>query len=112
MRYKDPMPIIAEIGRLLDSLEGLVGKRVAIDESISRDRARGHDRHWSTASRFEFVVARSAGTISGAQLILEGDGMWYAMAADAITSAIFEPNLIIAEQVEHRTERQTTIRVI
>jgi len=112
MRYNDPMPVIAVIEPLLESLEGLVGKRVAIEESISRDRERGHDRHWSTLSRLELVVARVSGTVSGAQLILEGEGMWYAMAADAITSAAFGPVLTVVEQFEQRTERRTTIRAI
>ena len=104
------MPVISELGRLLDALEGLVGKTVAIEESISRDRERGHDRHWSTASHFEFVVRRFSGAISGGQLALEGDGTQYAMAAHAIAEASFEPHLVICERFEQRTERKTTIR--
>ena len=108
------MPFIAEMGRLLEALEALVGQRIAIEESISRDRDRGHDRHWSTFSRFELVVKRFSGTISGVQLVLESsDGdTWYAMAADAIVSASFEPSLVVAEHFERRTERRTTIRVV
>ncbi len=105
------MPVIVEIGRLLDSLESLVGKKIAIEESLSRDRESGHDRHWSTFSRFEFVVRRFSGTISGGQLILEGDGIWYAMAADSIAYASVEPNIIVGERFEQRTERRTTIDV-
>ncbi len=65
-----------------------------------------------TLSRLELVVTRFSGTISGVQLILEGDGMWYAVAADAIASTAFEPDLAIVEHFEQRTERRTTIRVI
>jgi hypothetical protein len=106
------MPVISELGRLLEALEGLVGKTVAIDESISRDRHRGHDRHWSTSSHFEFVVRRFSGTISGGQLALEGQGMQYAMAAFSIAEVSFDPLLVICERFEQRTERKTTLRVL
>jgi hypothetical protein len=101
-----------DVDRLLATLDGLVGRRVAIEESISRDRQRGHDRHCSTSSRLELVVARVSGTISGAQLILEGDGARYAIAASAIASALFEPDLVVVEHFEERTERRTTIRIL
>ena len=104
------MPVIAELGRLLEALEDLVGKTVVIEESISRERDRGHDRHWSTSSHFEFVVRRFSGTISGAQLSLEGDGAQYAMAAHSIAEASFAPHLVICERFEQHTERRTTIR--
>jgi hypothetical protein len=106
------MPVVADVQRLLAALEGLVGKKIAIEESISRDRKRGHDRHWSTQSRLVLVVRRCSGTISGAQLILEGDDVWYATAADAITAATFEPCIVITEHFEECTERRTTIRVV
>lgn len=112
MRYNNRMPAMPVLERLLESFGSLVGKKIAIEESISRDRERGHDRHWSTVSRLELFVARFSGTVSGAQLILEGDGMWYAMAADAIASAAFEPDLTVVEHFEQRTERRTTIRTI
>lgn len=105
------MPTIPEVGRLLDSLERLVGKKIVIEESISRDRDAGHDRHLSTWSYVELVVTRVTGTISGAELVVEGGGARYAMAAHAIAAVTATPDLVVTEHFEHRTERRTTIRV-
>jgi hypothetical protein len=109
------MPVLsaAELEQLIDRLQGLIGQAVAIEESISRDRDRGHDRHWSTQSCLELVVRHVRGTTSGAQVILEGDATtWYAMSADAIAAVSYEPHLVVAERFEQRTERRTTIRVV
>jgi hypothetical protein len=106
------VPVIAEVEQLLDRLGRLIGQAIAIEESISRDRARGHDRHWSTQSLIEIVVQAIRGTISGAQIILDGGSVWYAISADAIASVTFEPDLVIAERFEQCTERRTTIRLV
>ncbi len=101
----------AELPRLLTALEALVGKHVIIRESISRDRASGHDRHWATTSQLELIVTRVGITISGAQILIDGDGTFYAIAADVISSLSFEPELVIVEHFEKRTERRTTLQL-
>jgi len=105
------MTVAVDVDRLLEALNALVGKSVIVEESISRNRELGHDRHCATYSQFRFQVRRITTSFSGMQVVLEGDESRYAIAAQSIARVTFEPQLVIDERFDPSIERRTTLRI-
>lgn len=99
---------------LLRRLETFVGKRLAISESISRDREIGHERHFATMTQFEMRLESAGTALSGAQLMLLGEGnLTYGVSAESIVSTSSQGESVeIVEWFESKTERKTTLRVL
>jgi hypothetical protein len=100
-----------ELDRVVAILQALVGRHVIIDESISRKRELGHDRHWATFSQLSFQLRSVTTTFSGLQLVIEGDVGRYGIALPSVAQVVFEPELAIVERFETSTERRTTFAV-
>ncbi len=97
---------------ILEMADDLRGHMIEIDQSISRDRARGHDPHCSTSIRLRFVVTSTNATFNGAQLLLNGKDMWCGFSLGSIVDVDFGPPLLIVERYGDSAERRSTIKIV
>ncbi len=104
-----------DIEDLSNRLHSLIGKRVWITESLSRNRHAGHDRHFATLSRFMMTIEHASWTISGSNFYLDGAGGFsYSISSEHIVYFDIDDkgHLIIVEQFESKTERKTELQAI
>lgn len=101
-----------DLGELEQLLDGLVGKRIRLAESITPVRPT-LGRH-ATYSQFSMIVDCVAQSDSGAGFSLVGkDASEYMLNAATIMSVEVDDgnSITISEHYEERTERRTTIEL-
>lgn len=100
-----------ELEKMVLVAHSYTGKRVKVDESISRSRDVGrHDRHFASHSHFTIDVEDVVVIYSGAQLAFLGPDARYGISLDSVVA--FEGDetaLEIVEHFEEKTERRTRI---
>lgn len=101
-----------DVEGLYEIFKAFVGKRLWINESISRNRAAGHDRHFATSSRFMMTLKSVSWSISGANFYLDGtEGFTYSLSSERIVrfSTNETGHTTIIEQFESKTEHETIL---
>ena len=100
-----------ELKDLIDLAQQLKDKSITVSESISRNRnSGGHNRHFSTYTKFSFTVENVFAAFSGTQLLLTGDGAQYGIALSNVAKFHSQENeLEVVEHFEQETERLTKI---
>lgn len=100
-----------ELSELIDLAIQLKGKTITISESISRNRTSGgHNRHFSTQTKFSLIVENVFAAFSGAQLLLTSSEAQYGIALSNVAGFHRRENeLKIIEHFEQETERLTKI---
>lgn len=103
--------LIEQLGEFLQSLEGHF---IQVTESLSHDISRGHDRHCSTRTSFQFGVERVMWTISGGNFMVLGkEPFQYSISTGQLHSVtITDGEAIVGERFESKTERMSTLNVI
>jgi hypothetical protein len=100
-----------DLETLVHLLHSCIGRKIKIDESITRSRdIGGHDRHFATHSHFRLTLQEVMVTTSGAQLLLLGKNGRYGISLDSVAG--FQENQAYLEIIEHfelETERRTRL---
>jgi len=97
---------------LYQVFQSFIGQRIRIHESISRNREAGHNRHFAADSAFTMTLKYVGWAISGANFHLDSEeGFAYGLSSfDIVRYEMDEAGrVVIIEQFESKTERETTI---